>query len=208
MMLTDQQWKQIEDLFPAPPRRKDGRGRPWASNRSCFEGILWVLRVGARWRDLPSEYPNGSTCWRRLRRWEEQGVWLRAWQALLARLDERKCSTGKRPFSTRPLCWRKRGLRSRKNPSRERYEVHGGGRRPGYTYRSATCVRADLRVPARGKHAGAGKSTARWTRPPAEAVAPCDCGSRLRFGWAAPAVVGSRHGVDRSLLAHQKTAPL
>src|ERR1035437_1931964 len=40
--------------------------------------------------DLPSEYPNGSTCWRRLRRWEEQGVWLQAWQALLARLDERK----------------------------------------------------------------------------------------------------------------------
>src|SRR5664279_3306021 len=74
MMLSDQQWKQIEDLFPAPPRRKDGRGRPWASNRSCFEGILWVLRVGARWRDLPSEYPHGSTCWRRLRRWEEQGA--------------------------------------------------------------------------------------------------------------------------------------
>jgi len=90
MMLTAQQWKQIEDLFPAPKRRRDGRGRPWTSNRSCLEGILWVLRVGARWRDLPAEYPNGSTCWRRLRLWEEQGVWLRAWQALLARLDERK----------------------------------------------------------------------------------------------------------------------
>ena len=90
MMLTDQQWKQIEGLFPAPKMRRDGRGRPWTSNRSCFEGILWVLRVGARWRDLPAVYPNGSTCWRRLRLWEEQGVWLRAWQALLARLDERK----------------------------------------------------------------------------------------------------------------------
>lgn len=90
MMLTDTQWKQIEDLFPVPRRRHDGRGRPWTPNRRCFEGILWVLRVGARWRDLPDEYPDGSTCWRRLRMWEEQGVWLRAWQTLLARMDERK----------------------------------------------------------------------------------------------------------------------
>ena len=90
MMLSDEQWKQIEGLFPVLKRRRDGRGRPWASNRRCVEGILWILRVGARWRDLPDEYPDGSTCWRRLRMWEEQGVWLRAWQALLARIDERK----------------------------------------------------------------------------------------------------------------------
>jgi transposase len=59
------------------------------NNRACVEGILWVLRTGARWRDLPPQYPSPATCWRRLRRWEEQGVLLEAWRALLGTLDER-----------------------------------------------------------------------------------------------------------------------
>ena len=54
-----------------------------------MEGILWVLRTGARWRDLPAEYPSGVTCWRRLRRWEDEGVWLEAWQQLLAANHQR-----------------------------------------------------------------------------------------------------------------------
>jgi transposase len=41
-------------VVPEPKRRKDGQGRPWASNRACFQGILWVLLTGARWRDLPA----------------------------------------------------------------------------------------------------------------------------------------------------------
>ena len=87
--LTDERWKRIDPFLPE--KKKSPKGGPTPKpKRDCFEGILWVLRVGARWRDLPAEYPNGSTCWRRLRLWEEQGVWLRAWQALLAQLDERK----------------------------------------------------------------------------------------------------------------------
>ena len=46
-LLTDAQWSLIEPLLPEPKRRKDNRGRPWASNRACLEGILWVLRTGA-----------------------------------------------------------------------------------------------------------------------------------------------------------------
>ena len=41
-------WELIEPLLPEPKRRKDKRGRPWASNRACLEGILWVLQTGAR----------------------------------------------------------------------------------------------------------------------------------------------------------------
>ncbi|MBE7560748.1 transposase [bacterium] len=65
-------------------------GRPWADNRSVPEGILWVLRTGARWKDLPPEFPGPSTCRCRLRMWEEQDVWLNIWRAFLSELDERK----------------------------------------------------------------------------------------------------------------------
>ena len=87
MRLSDRQWELIRHFFPQPKRRRDGRGRPWASNRDCVDGILWVLKTGARWRDLPQPYPSGPTCWRRLRQWEDAGIWIEAWQQLLAALN-------------------------------------------------------------------------------------------------------------------------
>src|SRR6516165_6741220 len=87
-LLTDEQWELIEPLLPAPKRRRDKRGRPWAANRACFEGILWILYTGAAWRFLPDRFPSPATCWRRLQRWEREGVWLEAWRALLGALDE------------------------------------------------------------------------------------------------------------------------
>jgi transposase len=87
--LTHKQWQRIEPLLPKLRKTKRG-GRPWAENRAVLEGILWILRTGARWKDLPSEYPSPSTCWRRLKLWEEQDVWLDIWRAFLATLDERK----------------------------------------------------------------------------------------------------------------------
>ena len=86
-LLTDEQWKVIEPLLPKSKRSPQG-GRRRADDRLTFEGILWVLRSGARWKDLPDAYPSSATCWRRLREWEETGVWLRAWRALVAALDE------------------------------------------------------------------------------------------------------------------------
>src|SRR5258708_35131103 len=65
-LLSDAQWELIEPLLPEPKRRRDKRGRPWASNRACLEGILWVLQTGAAWRVLPDKYPSPATCWRRL----------------------------------------------------------------------------------------------------------------------------------------------
>src|SRR5216683_8030784 len=86
-LLTDEQWELVEPMLLPPWRRKDNRGRPWASNRACFEGILWVLQTGAAWRFLPDKYPSPATCWRRLKQWEEDDVWLDAWRALLGALD-------------------------------------------------------------------------------------------------------------------------
>ena len=82
--LTDKQWAKIEKLLP----KKKSKGRPWVGSREVLEGILWVLRSGARWRDLPDWYPSASTCWRRLKDWEEEGIWLKMWRAFLAELDE------------------------------------------------------------------------------------------------------------------------
>jgi transposase len=55
--LTDEQWEILKPLIPDPPRRADGRGRPWRDPRDVLNGILWVLRTGAPWRDLPERYP-------------------------------------------------------------------------------------------------------------------------------------------------------
>ena len=83
MDLTDEQWEVLAPLIPEPPRRTDGRGRPWRDPRDVLNGILWVLRTGAPWHDMPERYPpysgpataasNGGprrACWRRFfRRW-------------------------------------------------------------------------------------------------------------------------------------------
>ena len=85
--LSDEQWLLIADLFPEQVMTRAG-GRPPIAARPCLEGILWVLRSGARWKDLPSEFPSYVTCWRRFRDWSRSGVWLRAWERLVCELDD------------------------------------------------------------------------------------------------------------------------
>jgi transposase len=88
-LLSEAHWEKIAPLFPEPEQSKKG-GRKFIPNRSCFEGILWILWTGAPWKALPGEYPSPSTCWRRLKRWEEDGTWLRAWRCFIAQLDEKQ----------------------------------------------------------------------------------------------------------------------
>jgi transposase len=85
VFLSDQQWAKIGPLLP----KRSSQGRPWADDRRVLEGILWILRTGARWKDLPEKYPSPSTCWRRLRLWEEDGTWLKIWRHFLAELDQK-----------------------------------------------------------------------------------------------------------------------
>jgi transposase len=72
--LTDGQWVLIEPFLPKLARRKDGRGRPWRENRAVLNGILWILRTGAPWADLPDRYPSYQTCHRRFQQWVRSGV--------------------------------------------------------------------------------------------------------------------------------------
>ena len=89
MDLTDEQWAVLEPLIPVPPRRPDGRGRPWREPRPVLNGILWILRTGAPWKDLPSRYPPYQTCHRRFQMWVEERVFERVLETLAADLQER-----------------------------------------------------------------------------------------------------------------------
>jgi transposase len=88
--LTDAQWAILAPLIPAPTRRADGRGRPIKhDDRAVLNGILWVLRTGAAWADLPARFPSGSTCFRRFSRWVKAGVMRHILEALARDLEER-----------------------------------------------------------------------------------------------------------------------
>lgn len=87
MDLTDEQWEILEPLIPDPPRRADGKGRPWRDPRNVLNGILWILRTGAPWRDLPERYGPWPTVYTRFRRWTLTGVWDRLFAAVQRQAD-------------------------------------------------------------------------------------------------------------------------
>ena len=70
--LTDDQWDRLEPLLP--PQRPS-TGRPNQDHRTILNGILWILRTGAPWRDLPERYGNWKTVYSRFRRWQAAGIW-------------------------------------------------------------------------------------------------------------------------------------
>jgi transposase len=87
-LLTDELWERVAPFLPQVAPCPEG-GRPRASDRECFEGIVWILRSGARWRDLPDRFPSPITCWRRHRDWTAAGVWQNVWDLVLVELEER-----------------------------------------------------------------------------------------------------------------------
>lgn len=117
--VTDKMWEMIEPHLPRLPRTDKG-GRPWRSDRECLEGILWVLRSGARWKDLPERYPSPSTCWRRLQLWEEREVWLNIWRAYLEQLDEKGRLIWEETFGDGTFIAAKKGAIASGKPNAER----------------------------------------------------------------------------------------
>ena len=85
--LTDAQWQRVVPHLPAHPPSPKG-GRPRADDRECLEGILWLLRSGARWQDIPVDLPSGSTCWRRLQEWATEEILEQVQAVLIDELDE------------------------------------------------------------------------------------------------------------------------
>jgi transposase len=89
-LLSDELWARIEPLLPVVERRYRHPGRKRVPDRAALTGILFVLKTGIPWEDLPQEMGCGSgmTCWRRLREWNEAGVWDRLHQVLLDELHD------------------------------------------------------------------------------------------------------------------------
>lgn len=85
--LTDELWQRLAPLIPPQPRRFRYPGRRPVHDRAALTGIVFVLRTGVAWRDLPATFGcSGVTCWRRLRDWQATGVWQALHERLLAEL--------------------------------------------------------------------------------------------------------------------------
>lgn len=90
-LVSDDLWALLEPLIPDRPPAVNGRtGRPRTDDRLVFEGIVFVLSTGIGWAKLPAElgFGSGWTCWRRLRQWQQAGVWDDLHQVVLDRLGQ------------------------------------------------------------------------------------------------------------------------
>ena len=92
MDLTDEQWRVLEPLLPKREQSDASSakgGRPFRPARDVLNGVLWVLRTGAPWGDMPGRYPPYQTCHRRFQRWVENGTLKRILRTLAEDLRDR-----------------------------------------------------------------------------------------------------------------------
>jgi transposase len=82
--LRDDQWERIQNWLPG---KSSDPGRTAADNRLFVEAVLWALRSGAPWRDLPTEFGNWNSIYQRFARWERTGVWDRVFEVLSQDID-------------------------------------------------------------------------------------------------------------------------
>lgn len=79
LILNDVQWERIAPLIIG---REDQRGSTGRDNRMFVEGVLWIVRTGSPWRDLPEAFGEWNSVFRRFSRWSAKGVWCRIFEAL------------------------------------------------------------------------------------------------------------------------------
>lgn len=117
MDLTDEQWQIVEEHIPKPIRRPDGRGRPRLNDRDILNGILWIMRTGAPWKDLPDRYPSYQTCHRRFQEWVRAGVFETVLQTLATDLKERGGLDVRECFIDGTFVMAKKGVSGWERPS-------------------------------------------------------------------------------------------
>jgi transposase len=79
LLLSDRQWERIAPLIIGRPDQKGSTGR---NNRMFVEGVLWIVRTGAPWRDLPAPFGEWNSVFRRFSRWSKKGIWHRIFVAM------------------------------------------------------------------------------------------------------------------------------
>jgi putative transposase len=79
LVLTDEQWAKLAGLIIG---RTDQRGSTGRNNRMFVEGVLWIVRTGSPWRDLPDAFGDWNSVFRRFSRWGQKGVWQRIFEAM------------------------------------------------------------------------------------------------------------------------------
>ena len=89
MKLTNEQWQRIAKFIPKPKAQPGKSGRPPQNPRDVLNGILWILRTGAQWSELPRRYPPKSTCHRYFQQWNKSGVFAKILTALAMDLKKR-----------------------------------------------------------------------------------------------------------------------
>ena len=136
MDLTDAQWAFLEPLF-RPRRREDGRGRPWQDTRAVLNGVLWILRTGAPWHDLPNRYPPYQTCHRRFQHWQRSGVLLKLLQKLAEDLRDRGKLDLSEAFVDASFSSTEKWRRHRPYSKRQGQQNHGDQRRSWSSSRPA-----------------------------------------------------------------------
>jgi transposase len=118
-LVSDELWRIIEPLLPPqPPKPRGGRSR--VPDRAALIGIVFVLKSGIPWEMLPKEMGCGVTCWRRLRDWQEAGVWHKLHTVLLNLLGEADVIDWSRASLDSASVPAKRGRSSRTEPDGSR----------------------------------------------------------------------------------------
>lgn len=89
MELATTQWKLVEPIIRKALPIKEVSGRPRQDDRNILNGILWICRTGAPWKDLPGRYPPYQTCHRRFQEWVKEGIWIKILTKLAVDLKRR-----------------------------------------------------------------------------------------------------------------------
>ena len=138
--LSDEQWEIVVGLLPKMQCRSDGRGRPPRDEREVMNGILWILRSGARWQDMPERFAPYQTCHRRFQHWVRTGALKNVLQALAEDLRRRGKLDLAECFIDGSSVGAKKGRRRGQDQAGQRYEAHGSGRRRWCSCRRARSV--------------------------------------------------------------------
>ena len=85
--LSERLWEKIYPMLPVYERSPKG-GRPRCDDKFAFFGIVFVLRSGCRWQDLPREYGSPTTVWRRFATWQKLEIWQKIWDLVLFEFEK------------------------------------------------------------------------------------------------------------------------